>query len=149
MPYLIASRAAGARTSAKLRRDGTHVDAASGRTVGHAEIKSATPHHARRRAPRRWAPSARRHLGRPPPVGPDGVRPRTWTRSSKAKAVKQAGATSQRPLQDQFYGDRSGTITDPFGHTWYVATHVEDVSPDELGKREAMHKKEGAGSAKA
>jgi len=48
-----------------------------------------------------------------------------------------AGATEVKPLQDQFYGDRSGTLKDPFGHVWTVATHVEDVSPDELQKRAA------------
>jgi PhnB protein len=53
-----------------------------------------------------------------------------------AKAVER-GATLQRPAQDQFYGDRDGCIVDPFGHTWTVATHVEDVTPDEMAKRMA------------
>jgi PhnB protein len=48
-----------------------------------------------------------------------------------------AGATEQRPVQDQFYGDRSGTLTDPFGHVWTIATHVEDVSPEEMERRMA------------
>jgi len=48
-----------------------------------------------------------------------------------------AGATEVKPLQDQFYGDRSGTIKDPFGHVWTIATHVEDVAPEELQKRAA------------
>lgn len=57
------------------------------------------------------------------------------------KAVS-LGATLVRPLQDMFYGDRICTIEDPFGHSWYVATHIEDVSPEELEKRMAqMHKK--------
>jgi len=51
-----------------------------------------------------------------------------------AQAVA-AGATGQRGVQDQFYGDRSGMLTDPFGHTWAVATHKEDVSPEEMQKR--------------
>jgi PhnB protein len=46
-----------------------------------------------------------------------------------------AGGTENKPLQDQFYGDRSGTLTDPFGHVWTVATHKEDVSPEEIDKR--------------
>ena len=46
-----------------------------------------------------------------------------------------AGAKVQRPLQDQFYGDRSATLEDPFGHVWTVATHIEDVSPDEIHRR--------------
>jgi PhnB protein len=46
-----------------------------------------------------------------------------------------AGAKILRPVQDQFYGDRSGFIQDPFGHLWGVATHVEDVAPQELEER--------------
>jgi PhnB protein len=50
------------------------------------------------------------------------------------KAVAE-GAKLQRPVQDQFYGDRSGFIQDPFGHLWGVATHIEDVSPQEMKER--------------
>lgn len=46
-----------------------------------------------------------------------------------------AGATIERPVTDQFYGDRSGTLVDPYGHRWYLATHVEDVSPAEMQRR--------------
>jgi PhnB protein len=46
-----------------------------------------------------------------------------------------AGSKLVRPVADQFYGDRTGGIVDPFGHEWYVATHVEDVSPAEMKKR--------------
>jgi PhnB protein len=53
-----------------------------------------------------------------------------------ARAVEH-GATLQRPAQDQFYGDRDGYIIDPFGHGWTVASHVEDVPPDELMRRMA------------
>ncbi|MFO1310440.1 MAG: VOC family protein [Burkholderiales bacterium] len=49
-----------------------------------------------------------------------------------------AGATEMRPVVDQFYGDRTGTLTDPFGHVWTIATHVEDVSPEEIDRRMAM-----------
>ena len=48
-----------------------------------------------------------------------------------------AGGKEQKAVQDQFYGDRSGTLKDPFGHVWHVATHVEDVSPQEMEKRMA------------
>ena len=48
-----------------------------------------------------------------------------------------AGAKVQRPVADQFYGDRTGGVTDPFGHVWYIATHKEDVSPEEMTKRAA------------
>ena len=46
-----------------------------------------------------------------------------------------SGGTEVKPLQDQFYGDRSGTLTDPFGHVWTVSTHKEDVTPEEIEKR--------------
>ena len=52
------------------------------------------------------------------------------------RAVK-AGANALRPVEDQFYGDRAGQFEDPFGHRWSVATHVEDVPPDEMAKRAA------------
>ncbi len=48
-----------------------------------------------------------------------------------------AGGQLIRPVKDQFYGDRSGTLIDPFGHIWSVATHVEDVSPAEIKRRMA------------
>ena len=48
-----------------------------------------------------------------------------------------AGAKLQRPVEDKFYGDRMGSIEDPFGHVWHVSTHVEDVPPDELERRAA------------
>jgi len=46
-----------------------------------------------------------------------------------------AGATLDRPVENRFYGDRSGQIVDPWGHRWSVATHVEDVPPDEMQRR--------------
>jgi PhnB protein len=52
-----------------------------------------------------------------------------------------AGAKVVRAVQDQFYGDRSGTITDPYGHVWHVATHKEDLSPEEMRKRAAAQHK--------
>ena len=48
-----------------------------------------------------------------------------------------AGATVEREVQDQFYGDRAGQFIDPFGHKWFVATHVEDVSPQDVAQRAA------------
>ena len=50
------------------------------------------------------------------------------------KAVS-LGATVMKPLADQFYGDRSGSVIDPFGHQWTIATHIEDVSPEEMERR--------------
>ena len=53
-----------------------------------------------------------------------------------AKAIK-AGARQDRAVEDQFWGDRMGSVFDPFGHKWSLATHVEDVSPEEMQKRMA------------
>ena len=50
------------------------------------------------------------------------------------KAVK-AGAKADRPLKDEFWGDRIGTVIDPFGHKWSLATHVEEVGPEEIQRR--------------
>jgi len=56
-----------------------------------------------------------------------------------------AGATEMRPLTNQFYGDRSGTLVDPFGHVWTVASHIEDVPPEEMARRmNAMHVEQGS-----
>ena len=53
------------------------------------------------------------------------------------KAAIAGGAKVVRPVENQFYGDRMGSIEDPFGHLWSVATHVEDVPPEEMAKRAA------------
>jgi len=50
------------------------------------------------------------------------------------------GARLLRPVEDQFYGDRTGTLADPFGHVWTVATHKEDVTPEEMKRRMASMK---------
>ncbi|SRR6266545_6731722 len=54
------------------------------------------------------------------------------------RVVKQAvdtGATVTMEVEDQFWGDRFGTISDPFGHTWSIATHIEDLTPEEIAER--------------
>ena len=53
------------------------------------------------------------------------------------KRALAAGAKSLRPVEDQFFGDRMGTLVDPFGHTWSLATHKEDVTPAEMKRRMA------------
>jgi PhnB protein len=58
------------------------------------------------------------------------------------RAIK-AGATEDRKVEDQVYGDRAGQIVDPFGHKWFIATHVEDVPPEEMAKRAAAAMDEG------
>jgi PhnB protein len=62
------------------------------------------------------------------------------------KRAMDAGATEVKPLQDQFYGDRSGTLTDPFGHVWTIATHKEDVSMEEMNRRMAAAHGAGGGA---
>lgn len=56
---------------------------------------------------------------------------------SQFKQALAAGATELRPVKDQFYGDRSGTLKDPFGHTWTLATHTEDLTEEQLKERMA------------
>ena len=57
-----------------------------------------------------------------------------------AETLTKAGAKTLRPVQDMFYGDRSGGFEDPFGHHWHVSTHIEDVSPEEIERRMAKMK---------
>jgi PhnB protein len=61
-----------------------------------------------------------------------------------ARALEH-GATSLRPVQDQFYGDRSGQFEDPFGHRWNVGTHIEDVPPEEMGRRAEAAMRDASG----
>ena len=49
-----------------------------------------------------------------------------------AERFVSAGGKIIRPVKDEFYGDRAGTVVDPFGHTWYIHTHIKDVSPEEM-----------------
>jgi len=51
-----------------------------------------------------------------------------------ARAI-DAGATERSPVEDQFYGDRSGNLTDPFGHQWTIGTHVKDIPPEEMEQK--------------
>ncbi len=59
------------------------------------------------------------------------------------KQAVDAGATVMRPLANQFYGDRLGMVKDPFGHTWTLMTHIEDLSEEEVNRRAAEHMKKG------
>jgi PhnB protein len=62
-----------------------------------------------------------------------------------AERAVSAGAKLVHPVQDKFYGDRVGTVRDPFGHVWHIATHVEDLSMAELRRRGAKAMKEMGG----
>jgi PhnB protein len=57
-----------------------------------------------------------------------------------------AGATVTMPVEDMFWGDRFGTVQDPFGHQWSIATHIEDVPPDEMAERAKAAMAEMGGS---
>jgi PhnB protein len=109
-----------------------------GETIGHAEIQigdsivmlaDENPA-ANARAPK---------MGTPPPVQlmiyVDDVD------ATFARALAAGGKETQ-PLKNQFYGDRSGTLIDPFGHSWTVATHIEDVPPEEMHRRAAEYAKQ-------
>jgi PhnB protein len=66
---------------------------------------------------------------------------------ARFKQAMAAGAKELRPVKDQFYGDRSGTLIDPFGHVWTISTHKEDLSMEEIRRRsEEFMKKEGKGA---
>ena len=73
----------------------------------------------------------------PQTVGAMGVSIMLYVEDSDAvfRRAIDAGALERRPLADQFYGDRSGTVEDPFGHIWSIASRIEDVSPEEVQKR--------------
>ena len=62
---------------------------------------------------------------------------------SAFRRALDAGATEKRPVEDQFWGDRMGTLTDPFGHMWSLATHVEEVAPEEIERRMQAMMSEG------
>jgi PhnB protein len=62
------------------------------------------------------------------------------------KRAIDSGATEKRPLRNEFYGDRTGMVADPFGHEWSISTHIEDVSPEEMDKRAAAEMAKMAGT---
>ena len=75
----------------------------------------------------------------PQPGQPVGVSIHLYVDDVDAMANRAvaAGATVERPVKDEFYGDRTGTIVDPFGHRWHIATHKQDISVEEMKQRAA------------
>jgi len=134
-PYLIVTDGAGAIAfyqrvfGAKLRM---RLDGPGGR-IGHAELEIGDS----------LVMLADEHpeMGAlaPPTIGGTPVGLHLYLEDVDAVAAKAvaAGATLKRPVENQFYGDRLGSIIDPFGHLWHIATHLEDVSPEEIGRRAA------------
>lgn len=108
--------------------------------IGHAEIKIGNSHVMIGDENPAWGARSAKSIGGSPVQlmvyvdDVDTVFPR---------AIKEGGKEVQ-PLKNQFYGDRSGTLTDPYGISWTVSTHVEDVAPDEMARRaEAYMKQQG------
>jgi PhnB protein len=134
-PYLIVSNAAKAIEFYKQAFGATElmrIDAPAGK-IGHAEIQIGDS--------RLMLADEHPQMGIRGPQSIGGT-PVTFALyvddvDAVAARVLAAGAKLLKPVQDQFYGDRSGTFTDPFGHNWTVATHKEDVSPEEIKRRAA------------
>jgi PhnB protein len=132
-PYLIVAGAAKAIDFYKRAFGATEVMCMkdpSGK-VGHAEIKIGDSH----------VMLADEHPERgyrgPTSLGGAAVALMVYVENvdSVFKQALACGAQELQPLQDQFYGDRSGTLKDPFGHVWTVATHMEDIPPAEMERR--------------
>jgi PhnB protein len=138
-PYLIIKGAAGAIDFYKRVFGATEVmrmpDPSGGR-IGHAEIKIGDSHI--------MLADEYPEMGHrsPQTLGGAGVSLMIYLDGVDEvfKRALAAGAKEMQPLKNQFYGDRSGTVQDPYGHVWTIATHIEDVPPDEMERRakEAM-----------
>lgn len=133
IPYLIVD---GAARAMEFYRDAfgasevMRMPYADGR-VGHAEMQIGDSHF--------MLADEHPELGfrGPQPEGPAPVSIMIYVEDADrcfARAV-ELGATVRKPLENAFYGDRSGQISDPFGHVWTIATHVEDVPPEEMERR--------------
>lgn len=130
-PYLIVRDAPAAIEFYKKAFDATEVMRMIGNDgrVGHAEIRIGS-------GIVMLAEEMEGHPG-PQTVGGSPVAMMFYVKDVDAQFAKAiaAGGSVQRPVADQFYGDRGGGIADPFGHVWWIATHTEDVSADEMKKR--------------
>jgi len=132
-PYLIVKGAAAAIEYYKSIFGATEVIRMAGPdgAICHAEIKIGDSNIMLGEENAKWGAMSPQSIGGSP-IGLCVYFPDVDARFAKAVA---AGGTVEKPVQDQFYGDRSGTISDPFGHKWTIATHIEDVSHEEMGRR--------------
>jgi PhnB protein len=141
-PYLIMSGAARAIEFYQRvfgAKEIMRLPGADGR-VGHAELQIGTSRiMLADECPQRGAQS-------PQTVGGTPVSLLLYVEDVDAVAARAvaAGAKEVHPIKDQFYGDRSGTFSDPFGHVWTIATHREDVPPAEMERRMAEMMKSSA-----
>ncbi|MGQ0812594.1 MAG: VOC family protein [Nitrospiraceae bacterium] len=138
-PYLIIKGAAGALEFYKKAFGVTEVMRmlGPGGTVGHAEIKVG-------RALIMLADEfPEMNCKSPQSLGGSPVSIMVYVQDvdTFVKRAVAAGAKLLRPVENKFYGDRAGSLEDPFGHQWHFATHVEDVPPDEMAKRAAAFMK--------
>lgn len=132
-PYLIVSEAANAIEFYKQAYGSTELMriAASGGKIGHAEIRIGdSPIMLADEFPEMGARS-------PQSIGGSPVSIHLYMEDVDAVVSRavDAGAKLLRPIEDKFYGDRMGSIEDPFGHQWHIATHKEDLTSEEIQKR--------------
>jgi PhnB protein len=129
-PYIVCKRAADAIEFYKKAFGAVEVMRMAGPDgrIGHAEIKIGDSHIMLSDEHPEMSIYGPQHYGGSP------VSVLLYVRNADAtvSAAVGAGAKIIRPLKDEFYGDRAGTIVDPFGHHWYIHTHIKDVSPEEM-----------------
>jgi PhnB protein len=134
-PYLIVDGAAAAIEFYKKVFGAVEVMRmpAPGNRIGHAEIKIGDSH------VMLADENAEMNARSPKSVGGSPLSLLVYVENvdETVKRAVTAGARLDRPVEDKFYGDRMGGIEDPFGHQWYVGTHIEDVTPEEMKKRMA------------
>ena len=132
-PYLIVDGAAAAIDFYKSAFGATEVMRmpAPGGRIGHAEIKIGDSH------VMLADENAEMNARSPKSVGGSPLSLLVYVENvdDTVKRAVAAGARLERAVEDKFYGDRMGAIEDPFGHQWYVGTHIEDVTPEEMKKR--------------
>ena len=129
-PYMICKGAAGAIEFYKKAFGAVEVMRMAGPNgqIGHAEIKIGNSHIMLSDEHPEMGIYSPQHYG----GSPISVLLYVENADATVNTAVAAGAKVTRPLKDEFYGDRAATVVDPFGHQWYVHTHIKDVSPEEL-----------------